>query len=68
MTPVQNYKIERKEEMRRMDLKTMAPWMGYRFWVTSQGGTYFSIEIAEDQLDHAGELISAKAKKLDSIT
>ena len=61
-----NYKVESKEEIRRLG-KGGEPEVYYRIWATSSGGTYFHIDVAEDQLDKAPALLAARAKKLDSI-
>lgn len=60
------YKVESKEEIRRLD-KAGEPVVFYRMWATSKGGTYFHIDVPEDELDKAPELLKAKAEKLDSI-
>lgn len=61
------YTVERKEEIRRLNPKTMEAYIAYRTWATSQGGTYFSVDIPEEDLDKAKAILTKKAKLLDSI-
>jgi len=61
-----DYTVEKKEEVRRLT-PTQEPFIAYRIWATSKGGTYFSLEVPEDQLDQADKLLTAKAKQLDAI-
>jgi len=60
------YKTESKEEVRKLskagDVET---W--YRIYATSKGGTYFHIDVPEDQLDQADDLLTTRAKQLDAI-
>lgn len=61
-----NYKTEKKEPFRRVT-KEGEVELWYRIYATSKGGTYFPIEVREDQLDEAPKLLEEMAKKLDSI-
>ena len=62
-----DYRIEKKEEVMRIDKKSGEVYTAYRIWATSKGGTYFHIEVPETDLDHADALLTAKAKQLDAI-
>jgi hypothetical protein len=66
MSNGQAYKVESKEEIRVL-AKGGEVETHYRIWATSSGGTYFHVEVAEDQLDKAPALLAARAKKLDNI-
>jgi len=61
-----DYKVEKKDEVRKLskggELET---W--FRIFATSKGGTYFHVDIIEDQLDNADAILTTRAKKLDSI-
>ena len=60
------YKVEKKEEFRQVTKEgEVEVW--FRIWATSKGGTYFHIEVREDELDKADELLAARARKLDAI-
>ena len=60
------YKVESKEEIRKLDKGgEVETW--YRIYATSKGGTYFHVDVPEAELDNANGLLEAKAKKLDSI-
>jgi hypothetical protein len=61
-----NYIVEKKEEIRRIT-RAGEPFTVYRIWATSDGGTYFHIEIPEADLEQSHKLLSLKAKTLDSI-
>jgi len=61
------YTVDRKEEIRKVDRKTGELLTFYRIWATSKGGTYFHVEVQEENLAYAGELLSKKAKELDAI-
>ena len=61
-----DYTIEDKEEIRRLSKAgEVETW--YRIWATSKGGTYFHVDVKEDQLDTADEPLTARAKALDAI-
>ena len=62
----ESYKIESKEEIRKLS-KIGEPEVYYRLWATSKKGTYFHVDVREDELDKAPELLSARSAKLDSI-
>jgi len=60
------YKVEKKEEFRQVTKEgEVQTW--FRIWATSKGGTYFHIEVPEDELDKAEERLAAMARKLDAI-
>ena len=61
-----SYTVEKKEEIQRLG-RDGEVLTFYRIWATSRGGTYFHIDVPEDQLDKAAELLTAQAKKLDAI-
>jgi len=66
MSNGQAYKVESKEEIRKLSKAgEVETW--YRIYATSKGGTYFHVDIPEDQLDKANEVLTARAKELDSI-
>lgn len=57
---------EPKEEVRKLSKAgEVETW--YRIWATSKGGTRFHVDVPEDQLENAGELLLKKAKALDAI-
>ena len=60
-----DYTTESKEEIRKLVKGEVETW--YRIYATSKGGTYFHIDIPEDQLDKSDELLTKRAKELDSI-
>lgn len=61
-----DYTIEDKEEIRRLSkAHEVETW--YRIWATSKGGTYFHVDVKEDELDKADEVLTARAKALDAI-
>jgi len=66
MTKGIDYFVEKKEEIRKLS-PTHEVMTYYRIWATSKGGTYFHVEIPEGQLANADELLTKKAKALDSI-
>lgn len=61
-----DYKTDKKEEIRRLT-KEGEVEIWYQIFATSKGGTYFHIEVREDELDKADELLTARAKQLDAI-
>lgn len=65
--PEKAYEItEPKEEIRRLSKAgEVETW--YRIWATSKGGTRFHVDVAEDQLEKADELLTKRAKQLDAI-
>ena len=66
MPEVKLYKVEKKEEFRRLTKDgEVETW--YRIWATSKGGTYFHIEVAESDLGKSDEILTKRAKELDSI-
>jgi len=67
MTPEKrDYTVEKKEERVRMT-RTGEMITVYRIWATSKGGTYFHIEVPEDQIGKADELLLKRARELDAI-
>lgn len=64
--PEKNYRVDTKEEIRRLDkagnLETV-----YRIWATTKKGTYFHIDVAEDQIAKADAALAARATELDAI-
>lgn len=66
MTNGQLYKVESKEEIRRLG-KGDEPEVWYRIWATTKKGTYFHVDVKEDELDKAHDYLQAKATKLDTI-
>ncbi|MBA7714730.1 hypothetical protein ES703_123762 [subsurface metagenome] len=62
-----DYTVDRKEEIRKVDRKTGDLLTFYRIWATSKGGTYFHVEVPEDELAKAGDVLAKKAKELDAI-
>lgn len=66
MSPAELYKVEKKEEVRTLD-KAGEVKVSYRIWATTRKGTYFHVDVPVDDLDKAGELLTARAGKLDAI-
>ena len=61
-----DYTVESKSEFRRVSpAGEVETW--YRIFATSKGGTYYHVEVTEDQLERADELLTARAKQLDAI-
>lgn len=65
MTPTE-YTVETKEEIRKLN-KAGEPEVYYRIWATSKKGTYFHVDVQEEELDTAPEVLSKRAKELDAI-
>ena len=61
-----DYTVEKKDEIRKLS-KTGEVLTYYRIWATSKGGAYFHVEIPEDQLAQANEVLTKRAKELDAI-
>jgi len=61
-----DYKIDSKEEIRRLG-KGGEPEVWFRIWATTKGGTYFHVDVPENELSKADELLTARAKALDTI-
>lgn len=60
------YTVESKEEIRKLTKAgEVETW--FRIYATSKGGTYFHVDVPEDQLDKADETLSKRAKELDAI-
>lgn len=66
MTNGQAYKVESKEEIRVL-AKGGEVETHYRIYATTKKGTYFHVDVHEDQLDKADVLLTARAKALDAI-
>lgn len=66
MVEVAAYKVEKKEERIR-PLPTGEIVTVYRIWATSKKGTYYHIEVREDELKNAPALLTARAQELDSL-
>jgi len=60
------YTIDEKEEIRTL-VKGGKVEVAYRIWATTKKGTFFHVDVPEDQLDKAESLLTARAKQLDSI-
>ncbi len=66
MSPDNSYTIGRKEEFRKMALSgEVGTW--WRIYATTKAGTYFHIEVKDEDLATVPQLLAAKAKQLDSI-
>lgn len=66
MPEPKSYTVSKKEEHMRFTPE-QGTFTVIRFWATSKGGTYFHVDVPEDQLDKAPQLLEAKAKKLDAV-
>lgn len=61
-----DYIVESKEEIRKLSKAgEVETW--FRIYATSKGGTYFHVDVPEDQLNKSDELLTARAKQLDAI-
>jgi len=61
-----SYTTESKEEFSKINKAgEIETW--FRVYATSEGGSRFHVDISEGQLDQADSILSARAKKLDSI-
>ncbi len=61
------YKVDIKEEFRKLNTKTQDVETWFRIWATSKGGTYFHVEVREDELAKADEVLTKRAKEIDTI-
>ena len=60
------YTVEKKDEIRKLNKAgEIETW--YRIFATSKGGTYFHIEVKEDNLAQAPALLAKRAQEIDSI-
>lgn len=60
------YKVESKEEIRKLSKAgEVETW--FRIYATSKGGTYFHVDVPEEQLAQADAALSKRAKELDAI-
>ena len=66
MSPSNNYTVDSKEEIRVLD-KAGNVTTSIRIWATSSGGTYYHVDVPEDELDKAPAILQARADKLDAI-
>jgi hypothetical protein len=66
MAAPEAYTVDSKEEIRTLDKAGNVVVM-YRIWATTRKGTYFHVDVPENQLDKAGEHLTARAKALDAI-
>lgn len=60
------YTVDKKDEIRRLD-KGGAVETWYRIYATSLKGTYFHVEVHEDNLASADLVLTDRARQLDSI-
>jgi len=60
------YTVESKEEIRKLG-KAGEVEIHFRIWATTKKGTYFHVDVPEDELDKAHDYLEARAKKLDAI-
>lgn len=61
-----DYTIKTKEEIRKLSKAgEVETW--FRIYATSKGDTYFHVDVKEDELDKADEVLTARAKQLDGI-
>ena len=67
MAEPMSYTVDAKEEIRTLDRKTGEAYIAYRIWATTKRGTYFHIDVPENELDKAHALLEKKAKQLDAI-
>ena len=66
MVKAVDYKVESKEEIRRLSKAgEVETW--FRIWATTKGGTYFHVDIREDQIGEADALLTKRAKEIDTI-
>ena len=61
-----DYTVEEKEEIRKLG-KGGEVDVYFRIWATTKKGTYFHVDVHEDALDKADEVLTDRAKQLDSI-
>ena len=61
-----DYKVESKEEIRKLSKAgEVETW--YRIYATSKGDTYFHVDVPEEELGKADEILTKRAKELDAI-
>lgn len=60
------YTTEKKEEVQKLSRGGEVDTY-YRIWATSQGGTYFHVDVPEEELPKADEKLTARARELDAI-
>ena len=66
MTKATDYKVESKEEIRKLSKAgEVETW--YRLYATSKGGTYFHVDVPEAELARSDEVLTKRAKELDAI-
>ncbi len=66
MTKGTDYTVEKKDEIRKLTSAGEVQIV-YRIWANSKGGTRFSVEVPEASLVNADQVLTTKAKQLDSI-
>lgn len=62
-----NYTVEEPKEQVRKLSPAGNVLVYYRIWATSKKGTRFSIEVPEDAITKAPDLLAARATALDAI-
>ena len=66
MSPSNTYETKSKVEFTRITKDgEVETW--YKISATSAGGTNFHVDVRETELDNADAVLTARAKKLDSI-
>lgn len=60
------YTVDSKEEIRKLG-KGGEVEIHFRIWATTKKGTYFHVDVPDDELDKAHDYLEARAKKLDAI-
>ena len=66
MSNGQLYTVDSKEEIRKLG-KAGEVEIHFRMWATTKKGTYFHVDVPENELDKAHDYLEARAKKLDAI-
>lgn len=61
-----DYLVDRIEETRRISPHGEVLTY-YRIWATSKKGTLFHIEVAENEMEKAPQLLQKRAQMLDSL-
>ena len=66
MPPEKPYTTKSKDEIRKLSKDgELQTW--YRIFATSAGGTFYHVDVLEDDLAKAGEALTARAAALDAI-
>ncbi len=66
MAGTEIYAVKSKEEIRVLD-EAGAVVVKYRIWATTKKGTYFHVDVPEEDLSKAPDLLKARAMALDAI-